>query len=100
MKSFATMMFALVGLELAPLMGSEIRAPRRAIPRAIVGAGALIVAFYLLGTAALLMALPKERIESISGIADAVTAIAGQLGVAAAGPVVVAADGCWPASAC
>ena len=86
-KSFATMMFALVGLELAPLMGSEIREPRRVIPRAIVAAGALIVAFYLLGTAALLMALPKQRIESIAGIADAVSAIAERLGVPVAGPI-------------
>ncbi len=84
-KSFATMMFALVGLELAPLMGSEIREPRRVIPRAIVAAGALIAGFYLLGTAALLMALPKEQIGSIGGIADAVGAIAGRLGVPWAG---------------
>jgi glutamate:GABA antiporter len=84
-KSFATMMFALVGLELAPLMGSEIRDPRRVIPRAIVGAGALIIAFYLLGTAALLIALPKERIDSIAGITDAVGAMAERLGAPALG---------------
>jgi len=87
-KSFATMMFALVGLELAPLMGSEIREPRRAIPRAIVVAGALIAAFYLLGTTALLMALPKDRIGSISGIADAIIAITGRLGIPVVGPLV------------
>ena len=80
-KSFATMMFALVGLELAPLMGSEIREPRRVMPRAIAAAGALIAVFYLLGTAALLMALPKEQIGSIAGISDAVGAIAARLGV-------------------
>ena len=86
-KSFATMMFALVGLELAPLMGSEIREPRRVIPRAILVAGALIIVFYMLGTAALLMALPKSRIESIVGIADAVIAIAEGLGVPVVGKI-------------
>lgn len=86
-KSFATMMFALVGLELAPLMGSEIREPRRVIPRAIVGAGGLIVAFYLLGTSALLVALPKERIETIAGIPEAVVVIAERLGVPFLGPL-------------
>jgi amino acid transporter len=87
LKSFATMTFALVGLELAPLMGSEIRDPRRVIPRAIVGAGALIVTFYLLGTAALLVALPKEKIEAITGIPEGIAVIAERIGVPALGPI-------------
>jgi glutamate:GABA antiporter len=86
-KSFATMMFALVGLELAPLMGSEIRDPRRVIPRAIVAAGAMIAAFYLLGTSALLAALPKERIEAITGIPEAIAVISGRIGIPALGPL-------------
>ncbi len=86
-KSFATMMFALVGLELAPLMSSEIRDPRRVIPRAIVAAGVLIAGFYLLGTAALLVALPREAIGSIAGIADAVDIVAVRLGVPWLGPL-------------
>ncbi len=86
-KSFATMMFALAGLELAPMMGSEIRDARRTIPRAIVAAGTLVAAFYLLGTTALLIALPREDIGSIAGIADAVSAIAGRLGVPLLGPL-------------
>ena len=85
-KPFATMMLALVGLELAPLMGSEIREPRRAIPQAIVAAGALIAAFYLLGTAALLVALPRERIEAITGIPEGFAVIAERIGFPALGP--------------
>jgi glutamate:GABA antiporter len=86
-KSFATMMFALVGLELAPLMGSEIRNPQRVIPRAIVVAGALIIAFYLLGTWALLVALPKEKIEAITGIPEGIAAIADRIGFPALCPL-------------
>lgn len=86
-KSFSTMMLALVGLELAPLMGSEIREPRRVIPRAIVACSALIVAFYLLGTSALLVALPKGAIETITGIPEGVMVIADRIGVAPLGPL-------------
>jgi len=86
-KSFATMMFALVGLELAPLMGSEIRNPRRVIPRAMVAAGVLIIAFYLLGTWALLVALPKEKIEAITGIPEGIAVIADRIGIPALGPL-------------
>lgn len=86
-KFFSTMMLALVGLELAPLMGSEIRDPRRVLPRAMVAAGTLIVAFYLLGTAALLVALPKGMIDSVTGIPEGVFAIAARLGLPALGPI-------------
>ena len=79
LKSFTTMMFALVGLELAPLMGSEIREPRRVIPRAIVIAGVLILAFYVFGTLALLTALPAQEIEAIGGIGQAMMVIAERL---------------------
>lgn len=89
-KSFATMMFALVGLELAPLMGSEIHEPRRVIPRAIVIAGVLIAGFYLLGTLALLVTLPAQQIGSIAGIPEAVTAVAERLGLAGWGMAVTA----------
>ena len=86
-KSFATMMLALVGFELAPLMGAEIREPRRVIPRAIVLSGLLIVAFYLVGTWALLAALPREQIEALSGVPDAIGTIADRLGIPALGPI-------------
>ncbi len=88
-KSFTTMMFALVGLELAPLMGSEIRDPQRVIPRAIPIAGGLIMAFYVLGTTALLVALPKEQIASITGIAEAVLVVTERLGWPGLGAPVV-----------
>ena len=84
-KSFATMMFALVGYELAPLMGAEIRDPRRVIPRAILLSGAVIVAFYLAGTWALLAALPRAKIDALSGVPEAIATIAGRLEVPALG---------------
>jgi amino acid transporter len=87
-KSFATMMLGLVGFELAPLMGGEISEPRRVIPRAIVLSGLLVVAFYVVGTWALLAALPREQIEALSGVPEAIATIAERLGMPALGPIV------------
>jgi amino acid transporter len=86
-QAFATMMLGLVGYELAPLMGAEIREPRRVIPRAIVLSGLIIVAFYVGGTWALLAALPKEQIDTLSGVPQAIGTIAGRLGAPAFGVV-------------
>jgi len=89
-KAFATMMFGLVGYELAPLMGAEIREPRRVIPRAIVLSGVVIVAFYLVGTWALLAALPRAQIDALSGVPEAIATIAGRLGAPALGTLLSA----------
>ena len=86
-NAVATMMFALVGYELAPLMGAEIREPRRVIPRAIVLSGLMIASFYVGGTWALLAALPKEQIDALSGLPQAIETIADKLGEPALGAV-------------
>jgi amino acid transporter len=89
-KSFATMMFGLVGYELAPLMGAEIRDPRRVIPRAIVLSGVVVVAFYLVGTWALLATLPRAQIDALSGVPEAIATIAGRIGAPALGIIACA----------
>jgi amino acid transporter len=75
-----TLSLALVGLELSALMGGEIREPRRTIPRAIALAGAMIAVLYVLGTAAILVAVPAEVVSPISGVAGAVQAVGARAG--------------------
>ncbi len=77
---WATLCFAFAGLELAPLMAEEIRDPRRNLPRAILISGGLITFIYVLGTAALLVALPASDVNIISGVAQAVAAVSERLG--------------------
>ena len=79
---FATMTFGFAGLELAPVMGDEIRNPRRVIPRAILISGIMIATIYMVGTAVLLVALPSEAIDVISGVPQALSAIGERSGVA------------------
>lgn len=64
--------FAFGGLESASFMGEEVRNARRTIPRALLVAGAMITFIYIAGTVSLLVALPQEQTNGLSGIIDAI----------------------------
>jgi len=84
---FATMTFGFAGLELAAVVGDEIREPRRTVPRAILIAGVVIVVTYLLGTVALLVALPPDQVDVITGVPESLQSMGTRLGVAGLAPV-------------
>ena len=87
LTTLATIALAYSGLELGPIMGGEIKDPRRQIPRAILISVVLIAAIYMAGTAALLIALPAAKIDLIGGIPQAMSAIGERLGFPAFGPL-------------
>jgi glutamate:GABA antiporter len=66
--------FAFTGLELVSAMSEEVRDPRRTLPRAVFGAGALIALMYIGGTFAILALLPAASIDPQSGVFSAITA--------------------------
>ena len=55
--------FAFTGLELVSAMSEEVRDPRRTLPRAVFGAGALIALMYIGGTFAILALLPAANVD-------------------------------------
>lgn len=65
--------FAFTGLELVSAMSEEVRDPRRTLPRAVYGAGALIAFIYIAGTFAVLALLPAASIDPQSGVFSAIT---------------------------
>jgi amino acid transporter len=69
---WSTIAFGFAGLEAASLMGDEIEDPRRTVPRAIVLGGLSIAAIYVLGTLAILVALPAQDVSGMAGILQAV----------------------------
>ncbi len=79
--SFAVMCNALVGIELASVMGDEIRDPRRDLTPAIAIAGGVSLLSYLLVTGALLTLVPIERLGVIQGVMQAVAAGADAAGI-------------------
>jgi amino acid transporter len=87
---FGTLSFALVGLELAPVLGGEIRDPARNLPRAILISGVAVALLYVVGTVAILVALPPAQISPISGALGAAQAVADRIGWSTLGAVVAA----------
>ena len=85
---FATMTFAFAGLELAPTLGDEIHDPASTLRRGIALSGFAIVAIYILGTAAMLVALPPETVSITNGMPQATAALVDRLGVPALAPIV------------
>jgi amino acid transporter len=65
--------FAFTGLELVSAMSEEVRDPRRTLPRAVFGAGALIALMYIAGTFAILALVPAASLDPQSGVFSAIT---------------------------
>ncbi|HYL93909.1 MAG TPA: APC family permease, partial [Alphaproteobacteria bacterium] len=85
---FAQMCLAFVGLELAPVLGGEVKDPQRTFPRAILLSAATIVGCYMLGTLALMWALPSSETSIIAGINQAADKAGVAHGIMWLGPVV------------
>jgi len=80
LNSFGVICFGLVGLELASVMGDEIQDPRRTLPGAVAWGGLVSGALYVGATLTLLIAVGKN-VNVLQGIVQAVTHMAGQVGV-------------------
>jgi amino acid transporter len=65
--------FAFTGLELVSAMSEEVRDPRRTLPRAVFGAGAMIAFMYIAGTFAILSLVPAADLDPKSGVFHAIT---------------------------
>lgn len=83
---FGTMLFAFGGLELAPTLGGEIHDPAATLRRGVVLSGVAIVAMYIVGTAAMIVALPAETVSITNGMPQATAALVDRLGRTALGP--------------
>ena len=65
--------FAFTGLELVSAMSAEIKDPRKTLPRAVLGSGALIALMYIVGTIAVLVLVPAPDVDPRSGVFHAIT---------------------------
>ena len=80
LNSFGVICFGLVGLELASVMGDEIRDPRHTLPGAVAWGGMISGALYVGATLTLLIAVGKN-VNVLQGIVQAVTHMAGRVGI-------------------
>jgi len=81
LNSFGVICFGLVGLELASVMGDEIQDPAKTLPGAVAWGGILSGILYIGATLTLLVAVSKSDISVLQGIVQAVTRMAGRVGV-------------------
>jgi amino acid transporter len=79
---WSLLVFAFGGCETASLMGGEIKNARRTIPRALFVAGITVALCYILGTAAVMVALPPSDVSNLQGLMQAVSKTAGRVGFA------------------
>jgi amino acid transporter len=78
---WSTIAYAMSGLEMAGLIGGEIRDPARTLPRAGWIASAFTTAFYASATVAVLVILRPEKISEMNGLAEAGESAARTLGL-------------------
>lgn len=83
---WSTIAFAFAGMETASSLGGEIRDPRRTVPKALILAAVAITSVYVLGTVALLIALPAGEVSGLAGILQAIDAVARKVGIAGVVP--------------
>jgi amino acid transporter len=81
LNSFGVICFGLVGLELASVMGDEIESPQKTLPGAVAWGGLLSGMLYIGATLTLLVAVSKSDISVLQGIVQAVSHMAGRVGV-------------------
>lgn len=77
---WSVLTFAFGGCETASFMGEEIKNPRRLIPLALLFAGVTVALCYIVGTAAVLLALPSTEVNSLQGLVQAISRTASRVG--------------------
>ena len=78
---WSSVFLAFTGVEAGSAMGGEIQNPRRAIPWAILVAGAIITVGYIGGTFALMVALPSQAVGGPGGFVNGIQMLCAHLGL-------------------
>ncbi|MFZ0642594.1 MAG: APC family permease, partial [Candidatus Acidiferrales bacterium] len=79
LNSFGVICFGLVGLELASVMGDEIKDPQKTLPGAVAWGGVLSGVMYIATTLTLLIAVSRNEMNVLQGIVQAVSHMAARV---------------------
>ncbi|MGA8761847.1 MAG: APC family permease [Candidatus Sulfotelmatobacter sp.] len=77
---WSVLIYAFAGSETASLMGGEIKDARRTVPRALLMGGVTVAFCYIVGTIAVLVALPASEAGNLQGLMQAISRTAGRVG--------------------
>jgi len=81
LAAFGTICYSLVGLDLASIMGDEIRDPRRNLPISILIGGVIAGFIYFGTTLSMLIAMPQKEIGVLAGILQAISVMSARTGL-------------------
>ena len=79
--AFGTICYSLIGLDLASIMGDEIRDPRRNLPISILLGGLIAGLIYFGTTLSMLIAMPQKEIGVLSGVLQAINVMSARTGL-------------------
>lgn len=77
----STLMFAMAGIEITPILAGETENPQKTFPKAIVISAFIIAGIYIIGTIAVTLVVTPDKIGAASGIMDAVKIIGSTLNI-------------------
>lgn len=77
----SALMFAMVGIEVTPILAGETENPQKTFPKAILISAILVAGIYILGTVAVTMIIAPDKIGQASGILDAIKLLSSQLNI-------------------
>ena len=80
----STIIYGMLGFELMSSASEEMKNPRRDVPRAIFASGIVIFLAYVLGTFAILAAVPIDDIDLVEGLVDTLRQLFGTSGIGVA----------------
>jgi amino acid transporter len=80
LSAFGVVCFALIGLELASIMGDEIQEPHKTVPFAVAWGGLVSGVLYIGCTVTLLIAVPRSEISALQGVPQAVSRMSDKVG--------------------
>lgn len=78
---WGTLVFALCGSETIAFLRNDIQGGMKTAVRVLAAVGIILVVVYALGTAAMLVVLPKAELTRLSGLPDAIHAAFGRVGL-------------------
>jgi glutamate:GABA antiporter len=81
LSAFGTVCYSLIGLDLASIMGDEIRDPKRNLPLSILLGGLIAGFIYVATTFSMLIAMPHKEIGVLSGVLQAVNVMSTRTGL-------------------
>jgi len=82
LSTIGVVCLGMVGLEIGPVMGDEVRDPRRTFPRAILFGGVLCAIAYMGSTMSLTLAVPQSEMAVVEGLMQALDKMSSRLHLA------------------